>query len=318
MKVLAVDLGGTHATCALVEERAVIRLQTIEIAKGAKLGESLPSLAAAFRRLVTAEKLCLESLAGVAVAFCGLVDSSQDRVIAVNGKFEDGPELDLRSWARNEFQLPLFLENDARMALLGERYAGAAIGFDDLVMVTLGTGIGGAAMVGGELLKGKHFQAGCLGGHFPVHAAGDSCTCGGFGCAESEAAGWSLPRVCRNWAGFTGSALANEVIDFESLFRCADAGDTVARQVREHCLQVWGANAVTLIHAYDPELLVYGGGVMRSGDLIVKSVQEHIWRRAWTPWGKVEVRAANLGNNAALLGAIPLIAKREKERADVR
>jgi glucokinase len=169
-------------------------------------------------------------------------------------------------------------------------------------------------MIGAQLLVGKHFQAGCLGGHLPVRVDGRECTCGAIGCAELEAAGWSLPEICRNWVEFDSSALAHEDLNFETLFRCADAGDPVATRIRDYCLKIWAVNAITLIHAYDPELLVYGGGVMRSGDY----VQEYVARHAWTPWGKVQVRAALLGNDAALLGAIPLISAWERRKSNVR
>jgi glucokinase len=307
MQALVADLGGTHICCAIVRQRDIVRLRSIPVSPGSRLETILSVLSRAFKDLAEAEALALTDFAGVAIGFCGIVSRAQCRVLAVNGKYEDAPQLDLRAWAQRELGLPLFLENDARLALLGERHAGAATGFDDVVMVTLGTGIGGAAMIDGRLLMGKHSQAGCLGGHLPVRFDGEECTCGGIGCAESEAASWSLPGICRNSPGFADSALAHEELNFETLFRCAEAGDAVARQVREHCLQIWGTNAVALIHAYDPELLIYGGGVMQSGDVIVKFIQEYIARRAWTPWGKVEVRAALLGNNAALLGAIPLI-----------
>jgi glucokinase len=318
MLALAVDLGGRHINCAIIQERDIVRLKTIPISPGARLETTLPVLSQALTGLAAEQRLPLSEFAGVAVGFCGIVSPAEARVLAVNGKYEDAPALDLRAWARENLGLPLFLENDTRLALLGERYAGAATGFDDVVMVTLGTGIGGAAMIAGRLLTGKHFQAGCLGGHLPVRVDGAECTCGGIGCAESEASGWSLSGICGKWPEFAGSELAREEMNFEALFRCAGAGDAVAQQIREHCLQVWGTNAVALIHAYDPELLVYGGGVMQSGEPIVKFVQEHVARRAWTPWGKVQVRAAQLGNNAALLGAIPLIESEGSVRTDVR
>ena len=94
------------------------------------------------------------------------------RILSTSSKYDDGPEIDLVAWARAELDLPLRLENDARTALLGERYAGAGQGCDDIVMMTFGTGIGGAAMIGGRLLHGKHFQAGCLGGHFAADYRG--------------------------------------------------------------------------------------------------------------------------------------------------
>jgi len=318
MLVLAVDLGGSHAGCAIVQDRNLIRSRTIVTSGNDGTATALASVSAALRHLAEQEALPLTSFAGIAFGFCGLVDRQQGRVTSTSGKYQDAPQLDLPAWARKEFGLPLVLENDARMALLGERYAGAAEGFDDIVMVTLGTGIGGAAMMGGRLLTGKHFQAGCLGGHLPLSLDGTPCSCGGIGCAESEAAAWAMPRVCRSWPGFATSLLAREEITFAALFCCADAGDAVAQQVLDRCLRVWGANAVAMIHAYDPELLVYGGGVMRSGgDRIVYSVRDHVNRYAWTPWGKVQVRAAALGNTAALLGAIPLIAESRQGVAGV-
>jgi len=318
MKALSIDLGGTHANCAIVEEKTVIRAQVISTSGSGRLETTLPILAETLKSLMTRENVRFSDLAGVAIGFCGLVDSARNRVLSTNAKYEDAPDLDLQTWASEELNLPLWLENDARMALLGEWHAGAAMGSDDVVMVTLGTGIGGAAMIDGRLLVGKHFQAGCLGGHFPVRIDGEPCTCGAIGCAESEAAGWSLPGICRRWPGFENSALAGSDLNFETLFRCAGSGDGVAVGVREHCMKVWAANAVALIHAYDPELLVYGGGVMRSGVQVIDYVQDYVIRHSWTPWGNVQVRPALLGNDAALLGAIPLIAQSELSRLNVR
>jgi glucokinase len=318
MKVLAVDLGGTHANCAIVEDRKVLRAQVVKTNGSGRLAQMLPVITETLKALISHEKAQICDFSGVAIGFCGLVDSASNRILSTNAKYEDAPDVDLQSWAAAELNLPLRLENDARMALLGEWYAGAAVGFDDTVMVTLGTGIGGVAMIDGRLLTGKHSQAGCLGGHFPVRLDGRRCTCGALGCAESEAAGWSLPIVCREWPGFETSRLADAELNFENLFRYADAGDPVAQGVREHCLKVWAINAVALIHAYDPELLVYGGGVMRSGNLIVKYVQEYVAQHAWTPWGTVQVRAALLDNDAALLGAVPLMAEGDRSKPNVR
>jgi glucokinase len=194
------------------------------------------------------------------------------------------------------------------MALLGEHFAGAARGFTDVIMMTLGTGIGGVAMIEGRLLRGKHFQAGCLGGHIPVLFTGRGCTCGGVGCAEAEASGSSLPTVVNDWPGIANSALAKySSIGFKELFAEARAGDQAALDIRNRCLRIWAADAVAMIIAYDPEILVIGGGVMKSADIILPAIESHVHQYAWTPWGKVQVRAAELGNNAALLGAIPLL-----------
>jgi glucokinase len=306
MRALAVDVGGTHVACGAVDDQELVQVCSIETDSRGHLSTLLPTIAQTLKYL---RKQHAGNFAGIGFGFCGLVDSAGGRVISTNHKYSDATEIDLRSWAREEFELPLKLENDARLALLGERHSGAAQNTDDVVMMSLGTGIGTAALMGGHLVRGKHFQAGCLGGHFTIVAEGRVCSCGARGCFEAEASTYALPNVCRTWPGFKESALAREPrIDFVTVFRWADSGDRVAGQIRTRCIRLWAACALSLIHAYDPELLVLGGGVMRSSYPILPKIQEHIDSYAWTPWGKVRVDAAQLGNNAALLGAVPLLA----------
>jgi glucokinase len=310
MKALAVDLGGTHATCGVVENGTILAHKAVDTDRARSLRAVLPAIADTLRELVHGKSLSLGDFGGVAVGFAGLVDSRAGRVMSTNAKYEDAPALNLGEWSHETLGLPLRIENDARMALLGEFYAGAARGFTEIVMMTLGTGIGGVAMIEGKLLRGKHAQAGCLGGHIPVLFSGRVCTCGAIGCAESEAGGWSLPLVVKEWPGVSKSALFKYPdVGFKELFEEAGHGDEVALAIRNRCLNIWAVDAVGLIHAYDPELIVIGGGVMKSADLIIPYVESYVQKHAWTPWGKVQVRAAQLGNNAALLGAVPLLSE---------
>jgi len=306
VRALAVDLGGSHATCALVEDKYILASRTVPADRTSKLNSLLPSLAENLKEI--RGDVDNSGLAGVVLSFCGLVDYVHGRILSTNAKFDDGPSLDLVAWCRQEFDLPLRMENDARLALLGEWYAGAAQECDDVVMLTLGTGIGGAAMSQGRLLRGKHSQAGCLGGHLPVDFDGRTCSCGAVGCAEAEASSVSLPDVCRSHPHFSSSPLAAESsLSFETLFEHLSGGDRVAQDVADRCLRVWAANIVGLIHAYDPELVIVGGGVMKSATHILPFLQTYVERHAWTPWGKVRVVGAKLGNEAALVGAVPLL-----------
>ncbi len=310
MQALAIDLGGSHATCAIVDERSILASEIVTTDGTIGLRPVLPEIVRAFHRLLEQTHLKASDCLGIGFSFCGLVDSRTSEIVSTNQKYDDARGLDLKTWAKSELGVRLRLENDARMALLGERYAGAGRGFDDIVMTTLGTGIGGAAMISGKLLRGKHAQAGCLGGHIPVLFGGRQCTCGAIGCAEAEASGWSLPLIAREWPGFVQSRLAQEkAVNFESLFRLAKAQDPVALALRDRCLQVWATATVGLIHAYDPEIVIFGGGVMESADAILPHIQSYVEKHAWTPWGKVKVRAAELGNSAGIFGAIPLLSE---------
>jgi glucokinase len=308
MKALAVDLGGSHAACAVVDEARVLARETVSLEAAHGLAGALPLLAEALARALARAGVAVSGCGGLALGFCGLVDPVAGRVLSTNAKYDDAPALDLAGWCRRTFGVPFRIENDARLALLGERAAGAARGFDDVVMMTLGTGIGGVAMVEGRLLRGKHFQAGVLGGHLVAAFDGRPCTCGGRGCVEAEASTWSLPQIARAMPGFAASPLADAPrVDFETVFGLAAAGDAVAAAVRDRCVRVWAAGAVSMVHAWDPDLLVVGGGVMKSAGFVLPAIEAHVHAHAWTPWGRVSVRAAALGGDGALLGAVPLL-----------
>jgi glucokinase len=305
---ISIDLGGSHATIAVVQGDRLLASREVELDHAQDLRPVLDVFAAAILELLRQLSMKAEQCQGIALGFCGLADARTGRVTSTNKKYEDAPEIDFRAWSQQSFGLPFAIENDARMALLGERYAGAARGYDDVVMVTLGTGIGGAAMIEGRLLRGRHAQAGCLGGHLPAKVGGRPCTCGAIGCLEAEASGWALPLIAKEWRDFSTSQLSKrEKIDFRAVFELAQARDRVSTEIRDYCMQVWATAAVGLIHAYDPELIVMGGGVMRSADLILPYVQSYVNQHAWTPWGKVKVVAAELGNHAGLFGAAPLL-----------
>jgi len=308
VKALAVDLGGSHAACAVAEDARLVASETVSLESAGGLSGALPVIEAALRRAAAAAGVAPAECEGLAFGFCGLVDPLAGRVLSTNAKYDDAPALDLAGWCRSSFGLRLALENDARLALLGERSAGAARGVDDVVMMTLGTGVGGVAMIEGRLLRGRHFQAGVLGGHLVADFEGRPCNCGNVGCVEAEASTWALPDVARGFAGFETSALARAPrLDLEAVFAGAEAGDAVSVAVRDRCLRVWAAGAVAMVHAWDPELLLIGGGVMRRADDVLPAIEAHVQAHAWTPWGKVAVRAAELGERAALLGAVALL-----------
>jgi glucokinase len=125
-----------------------------------------------------------------------------------------------------------------------------------------------------------------------------------LGCAEAEASTKFLADLARARADFAASPLAREpVLDFAGVFRHAAAGDPCARAIRDHSLLVWSALAVNLIHAYDPEMVILGGGIMASADVIVPAVQEYVSRYAHTPWGKVRVMPGALRDAAGLVAA---------------
>jgi len=306
--VVAIDLGGTIIKIGLLKDGQLVDRKEIVAQSASGLKPQLPKLETVVNQLVQANHLQKEAVLGIGFSFAGLVDSVANRILSTNQKYDDGSETDLVGWARKKWNWPLFAMNDARMALLGEWQHGAGQGCTELVTVTLGTGIGSAVLIGCELLIGKHFQAGNLGGHFTVNHKGTTCTCGNIGCVEAEASTWRLPSLLKEHSEFGQSAIKNEkVLDFRALFHHAGNNDRVAKEVLNHCFSAWAAGIITMIHAFDPERIILSGGIMKSSSIILPALQEKVNNLAWTPWGKVKLVEAKYPDSAALYGADYLV-----------
>ena len=307
MAVLSVDLGGSHITVAVVVEGAALAMERCET-QARLLSTELPAVAAMAHRCLAACDADPSDIVGLALGFCGIVDAGSGEILSTLDKYTDAPSLDLHEWAKREFNLSLRIQNDACLALLGEVSTGAARGMRDVVMVTLGTGIGGAAMIGGQLLQSRHGQAGCLGGHLPVNFAGRLCACGAIGCAETEASTAALPWLLRRAPGFSQSALAQVAApNFKALFEAADAGDSAARWVLDHCIKIWSVLTVALVHAYGPELVLFGGGVLERGNSLIDPIRSYVRHHVWrTSRGLPRIERAQLGQDAALIGGAGL------------
>ncbi len=304
MTALACDLGGTRIKIGVVRAGCVLAQRVIPVDSKQGLAPQLPAIKAAWLEMLDEFGLGLADCAGVGVSFPSLIDYSSGRILDAYGKYPDAMDLDLRVWSRAELGLPLAIENDARMACIGEWRYGAGRGSDNLVMIMLGTGLGTAAVMAGQVVRGVHGQAGVLGGHLTVRYGGRPCVCGNVGCAEAEASTLFLAELAAADPTFPTSALAGEpVLDFAAVFRQAAAGDACAVALRDHSLRVWSSLAVNLIHCYDPELVVFGGGIMASAAEILPAVREYVGRHAHTPWGQVRIAATTLGDQAALVAA---------------
>jgi len=304
---IGIDIGGSHVACGVVREDRLLASETIALTH-ASLTDLLPKLESRVRSLMVKVDVQVSALTGIAVGICAVVDPSGS-VAATNGKYDDGIGFNFSRWAHQVFGVRCVAENDTRLALLGEQSAGAARGFKDVVLVTLGTGIGGAVLLGGKLLRSEGGRAGSLAGHLGVDWRGGICSCGNRGCAEAEASTSSLDRVCRGWMGFAGSMLSKhpERIDYRQLFAASDEGDQVALEVLDHSIAVWSALTVSIIHAYDPQVVIFGGGLMHRQEAILPAIRDHVARHAWVGSDRVAILPGALGSNAALLGALPLL-----------
>lgn len=152
-------------------------------------------------------------------------------------------------------------------------------------------------------MYGKHFQAGSLGGHFVVDYKGRICSCGNKGCVEALSSSFFLPRIIREHDHLSdGFRKIAEGLDFKEIFQMASRGNEDALLIRNECIEVWSAAVINFIHAYDPEIVILGGGIMKSADIIMPYLEERVEYLAWTPSEKVVVAASQLGDLAAFYG----------------
>lgn len=310
MSVLSLDLGGSHISCAVVRGGCVLAYSELQT-DGSSLIALLPKITEALRACCHACGIPSESCRGIGIGIPSLVDGRNGEILSAFNKFTDITAKGLSDWSEETFGLPVRLENDATLALIGEHSAGAAKGKDDVVLVTLGTGIGVGVMLQNHILRSRLGHAGSLGGHLVVRFDGRPCACGAVGCAEAEASTSVLRLIAAARPGFEQSLLAVEPqLNFAAVFEAKDAGDIVAREILDHCTRVWSALAVTLVHAYGPELMLFGGGVLRRGEEILSPVRSYVAQHAWkTNRGHTQIEIAALGDEAALIGAEALFEK---------
>jgi len=299
-RYLAIDIGGSHIACALVRGGMVERRAEIAVPATPTLETLLPELQG-----ILADLRAGDAVTGVAVAFPGLIDPRSGQVVSTpTGKYEDAVGFDFAGWAKEHLDLPIMLEVDGRMALLGERTYGALIGQDDAVLLGLGTGIGSAALMGGTIVRGRTGHASVLAGHMTIDTDGPLCRCGNIGCAEAIASTWALPGLIaalpRQGRLHT---LANP--NLKAVLDLARAGDEGAQAVRAICLTAWATVALNLVTAYDASYVLVTGGAAAAAE-VVPFIQDHVRQHVWCLGAPPVVVRGALGSDAALLAATPL------------
>ena len=307
--IATIDLGGTRTKFGLVDRGQVVCASNCSADAQGSLERHLNEVLEHLRGLCAEQNITLDACKGLGLLSTGMVDGRGMRVISTNAKHDDAVDFDFPKWAKDRAGLELRMENDARGAMIGEWRYGAGRGIDNLMMVTIGTGIGTAAVVEGRPLIGAHFIGGNLGGHIIVRSGGRKCTCGALGCLESEASGWALPLLIQEHELYEKSSLGKldlASVGFRELMDHADAGDVCASEILDHCLSLWGEALVSFVHLLDPQRIIVGGGVMNNPTLVLDSFRKTVDRMAWTKEGEVEIVKAEHPDNAGLIGAAAL------------
>lgn len=286
-KTIGLDIGGTKIQGAVIDESGEI-LKTYRLETCAREGKDkvLENISKIIDFLKTDE------IEAIGVGTPGFIDS-ENGIVTFAGNIDGWTGLNLKKEIEKISNLPVFIENDANIALVCEKWLGAGKGFNDIVMITIGTGLGGAVYnekMG--LLSGSHFQGAEL-GHLILHPNGEYCTCGQSGCAESYCSGTALVR---HYEELTRNRLSGAEI-----FKISEK-DENAKKVIDRFTSDLAWFLTSLRNVFDPELIIIGGGVINSKDYwwddVLKNFKNYCHLSE-----EIEIKPAKFLNDSGVIGA---------------
>ena len=286
---IGIDVGGTNVKIALVSDKGKI-IYSNSIPTRAEMGYeyTINSMKDAIRDLLKETKMKAADIEGIGFGF-----------------------VPIASIMEKEFGIPTRVDNDVRTAALGELNYGAGVGCENLVCITVGTGIGSGLVINGKLVRGADNAAGEI-GHIKLNMQGGPlCGCGDRGCLEAYASGPSIVAMAEEYIRGGKSTkyreLANPDITPYIVAVAAKEGDPVAKQIFRIMGEYIGMGLVSVVNLLNPEKIIIGGGVADAGDILLDPIRETIAKRAMTIQREVEVVPAQLGNTAGVIGASLLI-----------
>lgn len=286
------DMGGTQLKYGLLDDRLNLIFKD-----KAPTPTRIAELIGLFRELwENLQKTGKKRIGAVGFGIPGILDLKAQRILQ-SPNYNELNNFPLRPAIARFLKVPFWIDNDANMAAYGEFRCGAGRGVKDMILLTLGTGVGSGIIVDGTLLHGS-CGYGAEMGHIVVHPEGEKCNCGSRGCVETEAA---AGPIVRNYRQLTGSA---EPLTAEEVAKRARKGDVAARKSYERASYYLGIGLGTAINIFNPKKILLGGGIMASGQLILPGARAEAKKRSYgASFACCSIEKASLGNDAGLMGA---------------
>ena len=303
-----VDIGGTTIKMGFFEADGTL-LDKWEVKTNTENGGAniLSDIAKAIDNKLAQEGISKDDVAGVGVGVPGPVRSNGVVNRCVNlgwGVVNVAEELGALTG------LEVKVGNDANVAALGEMYQGGAKGCKDVVMVTLGTGVGGGIIIDGKIVAGFHGAGGEI-GHITVNEDEiEACNCGQYGCLEQYASATGIVRMAKRKLAKTDDAttLRNfEPLTAKDIFDEAKAGDGVAKELVDELGKILGGALSNLACVVNPEAIVIGGGVSKAGAILIDTIQDHFKESCFFALKETRFETATLGNDAGIYGCVAMI-----------
>ncbi len=309
---LGVDLGGTNIKAGITDAKGTILLKTSVKTDAAGNAQAIAEqMVALCRELPEKAEISMDDVEAIGVGIPGTVDAEKGTVIYCNNLNMDGAPIG--AIMQEKLKKPVYLANDASCAALGEFFAGSGKNYKSIILVTLGTGVGGGIILNGKLWEGLE-GAGAEIGHMVLHIGGESCTCGRRGCFEAYSSATALVNQTKAAMRKHPLSLLNTVADksgkvsAKTAFDAMRKGDSVAKDVVENYLFYLSEGIANLINIFAPEAIILGGGVCNEGDTLLVPLREQVVAKCYGGdlIHHADISIAELGNDAGLIGAAML------------
>ena len=303
--VFGVDIGGTTVKIGLFDvEGNVLDKWEIPTRTENDGEEILPDVADSIREKM--KQMDKEAIAGVGVGAPGPIDANGVVHRAVNLGWKT---FNVKETLEALINLPVRAGNDANVAALGEMWMGGGKGYKDLVVVTLGTGVGGGIIVDGKMISGSTGAAGEIGHIHVDDAETDVCNCGNRGCLEQFASATGITRLANKKLASTDmdSVLRGGEVSAKTVFDAVKARDPLAMEVAEQFGKYLGDALAAVAGVVNPEAFVIGGGVSKAGEVLIDYIRPHYEKNVFHGCREVKFALATLGNDAGIYGAAKLV-----------
>ncbi len=300
MKFLSIDIGGTSAKTGILDEKGrILSKSSYSVCYDNYQTPILETVLKETDHFLAGQKLSSGCLDGIGISATGQIDTRTGTVTGSAGHIENWVGSPLKKSFEEKYHLPVSVMNDANSAAVAEHWIGAAKGCKNVIVITIGTGIGGGVIVDSRILEGKLGIAGEL-GHFSIDRNGIPCTCGNRGCYERYASTTALLEMVKEKSG---------PLNGQEVFQKLKEGDTVIQEIVDLWISNIADGLVSLTHIFNPEKILLGGGVSAQKELFIDKVRTKVLERVMPRFADgLIIDAAALSNDAGIIGAIrPLL-----------
>jgi len=305
---IGVDIGGTKINAGLIGRLGEVLFEASVPTRAAE-SKVMEQTKSAIDRVLQAARSeqAFHRIAGIGVGSAGQIDFSRGTVLSATDLLPDYAGTDVRGLLETAYGVQVYVDNDVNVLALAEKRLGAGRYAEHFVCVALGTGVGGAIVSEGRLLRGALGAAGEI-GHMPVRFDGPICNCGGRGCLELFASGTGIARLMRDKVAQAakGAGADADIADIDSRHVAAlwQQGDAAATAVMDEAIEALSAALAGVVHMLNPQAIVIGGGVAEIGKPFFERLRETTRRRTMPSlFGGVRIEPAVVGNRSGMIGA---------------